>query len=155
MQTANWGLHERDDQWAYRAVLILQFIVPLILIVGSFVLPESPRWLMGKGRKEDCLRVLRLLRRGTPDEVIQREVYLLDKAEEEQRTFNAASSWMDCFRYSFPKRTASDCETKRWQWHQPSANRNCDRHAVYAAGSRQQLHFQLCSYLLASGRNPE
>lgn len=97
VMTANWGLNKRDDQWAYRIVLILQFIVPILLMIGAFVLPESPRWLVGKHRREDALKVLRLLRRGSPDDLIEQEVDLLMASEEEQASLSKGSSWIDCF----------------------------------------------------------
>lgn len=98
ISAANWGLNARTDQWAYRAVLIIQFIVPILLVIGTLVLPESPRWLIGKDKKEDALKVLRLLRRGTPDDLIQQEVELLYLADQEQRQLSEGASWADCFR---------------------------------------------------------
>ncbi|KAL4963270.1 sugar porter family MFS transporter [Aspergillus stella-maris] len=105
VHTANWGLHERTDQWAYRAVVILQFIVPIILLIGSFILPESPRWLVGKGRRDDAAKVLHLLRKGTPHNVIEREADLLMLAEEEQASLHGSVSWIDTIRGPNLRRT--------------------------------------------------
>ncbi|KAL4882168.1 general substrate transporter [Aspergillus karnatakaensis] len=106
IQTANWGLNKRTDQWAYRIVIILQFIVPVLLLIGSYILPESPRWLVGKGRRDDAAKVLHLLRRGTPAEVIEKEADLLMLAEEVQGTLHGSSSWVDCFKGVNLRRTA-------------------------------------------------
>lgn len=41
----NWAMSERADQWAYRVVLILQIFIPIVMVVGGFILPESPRYV--------------------------------------------------------------------------------------------------------------
>lgn len=97
--TANWGLYERTDQWAYRIVIILQFIIPGVMMVGGFILPESPRWLVRANRAPEALKVLQLLRRGKPEEEIEAEVRLLIAAEEEQRAVIASTTWVACLRY--------------------------------------------------------
>jgi MFS transporter, SP family, sugar:H+ symporter len=97
VNTANWGMHDRTDQWAYRMVIILQFIVPIVLGIGSLFIPESPRWLVGHGRDADAKVVLKWLRRGTADELVDQEVQLLVAAEEENKQ-HFSNSWIECFR---------------------------------------------------------
>lgn len=96
VNTTNWGMHSRTDQWAYRAVIVLQFIVPIVLGAGSFFVPESPRWLARQGRDAEVLRALRLLRRGSND-AIEHERDVLTAAVEESKKHGSAR-WMDCFR---------------------------------------------------------
>ncbi|KAL1304369.1 hypothetical protein AAFC00_003372 [Neodothiora populina] len=104
--TANWGFQYRDDQWSYRTTLILQFIIPIVLISAGLVLPESPRWLVEKGRVEQARKVLTLLRgKKAAPAIIEEELELLIKADAEQREFHAATSWLDCFRGSNLRRT--------------------------------------------------
>lgn len=95
--TTNWGMHNRTDQWAYRLVFIMQLIIPVIFVTGSLFIPESPRWLIGKGRDAEAKKVLGILRTGTPQELIEHEVQLLSAAEEENRT-QFKTSWMECFK---------------------------------------------------------
>lgn len=95
--TCNWGLESRTDQWAYRVILILQFIIPVVMIIGGFILPESPRWLISKGRDEEALKVLKFLRKGSSDLIVEEEVRLLVAAEEEQKEHQKTSSWIHCF----------------------------------------------------------
>lgn len=95
VNTTNWGMHARTDQWAYRAVIILQFIVPLVLGAGSFFIPESPRWLARQGREAEMREKLVLLRRGDAD-AIDKECETLMAAVEENRRNNEAR-WVDCF----------------------------------------------------------
>lgn len=46
----------RPDSW--RWMFLVGFIPAIILLVGMFFLPETPRWLIGKGRWEEGLKVL-------------------------------------------------------------------------------------------------
>lgn len=94
---ANWGLQSRTDQWAYRPTLMIQFIIPIVLIAGGFFLPESPRWLIGRGKVEEARRVLHFLRRGTPVALIDEELNLLVQAEEQDRELYLHTSWADVF----------------------------------------------------------
>ncbi|KAK6423957.1 hypothetical protein LTR81_003344 [Elasticomyces elasticus] len=83
-----------------------QFWLLILMLVGGAVLPESPRWLVGKCRNEQALKVLRILRRGAPDDVIQQEWRLRIATEEEQAEHHSATTWLDCFRGSNLRRTA-------------------------------------------------
>lgn len=53
---------EGDSSW--RIPLGLFFIIPTVLALGVYYLPESPRWLLMKNRPEDAMKSLRLLREG-------------------------------------------------------------------------------------------
>jgi hypothetical protein len=97
-------MYQRTDQWAYRMIIILQLLVPAVLITGSFVVPESPRWLIRAGRDADALKVLLWLRKGTPSDVVEQEVGLLSLAEEELKQ-TMTGSWLECFRGTNLRRT--------------------------------------------------
>lgn len=84
--TCNWGLYERTDQWAYRIVIILQALLPCIFLPGSFFIPESPRWLLGKGRLDEARAELKRLRPKTDQHLIDQEIDLIAAAEEENNS---------------------------------------------------------------------
>lgn len=94
----NWSMSERQDQWAYRVILLVQFVIPTLMIIGGFVLPESPRWLISQGRDGDASAVLKFLRQGVPDVVIEKEVQLIARSVEEQRAALGRLGWGECFR---------------------------------------------------------
>jgi MFS family permease len=104
--TCNWGTQQWTTHWAWRLIIVVQIVIPIFMAVGGFFLPESPRWLVGTGKHDEALRVLRLLRRGAPDEIIEREWRLLIEAEREQEELHRATAWLDCLRGSNLRRTA-------------------------------------------------
>ncbi|KAL6252904.1 hypothetical protein RBB50_000623 [Rhinocladiella similis] len=59
---AGFGIYYEDNptvQW--RLLLALQIVAPLLLLIGSPAIPESPRWLVNNGRHEQGLKVLEKL----------------------------------------------------------------------------------------------
>lgn len=52
------GNLNRDDQWSYRIPYALQWMWPVPLLVGICFAPESPWWLVRKGRLEDAKKSL-------------------------------------------------------------------------------------------------
>ncbi|WP_300704460.1 sugar porter family MFS transporter [Bacteroides sp.] len=51
-----WADESKLDCW--RMMLCVGVVPALILLIGMFFMPETPRWLMSKGRMEECRRVL-------------------------------------------------------------------------------------------------
>ncbi|KAH7125589.1 maltose permease MAL61 [Dendryphion nanum] len=101
----------RQDEWSYRIPYALQWMWPLPLFIGVWLAPESPWWLVRKGRVEDAKRsLLRLtsLDRETDfdaDETIAMMVHTT--ALEEKITTGA--SYIDCFRGTDLRRTEIVC----------------------------------------------
>ena len=101
----------RTDQWAYRIPYSLQWMWPPFLLVGIFLAPESPWWLVRKGRIADAKKaLLRLtsLNKETEfdaDETIAMMVHTT--ALEEKITKGA--SYLDCFRGTDLRRTEIVC----------------------------------------------
>ncbi|KAJ5239465.1 hypothetical protein N7468_004084 [Penicillium chermesinum] len=47
-----------SSSWSWRGPCMLQAFFPLVQIVGLFFVPESPRWLVSKDRKQEALQIL-------------------------------------------------------------------------------------------------
>ncbi|KAJ5825036.1 Major facilitator superfamily domain general substrate transporter [Penicillium robsamsonii] len=104
------GMLSRTDEWAYRIPYGLQWMWPLPLFVGIWLAPESPWWLVRKGRTEDAKRALiRLTSQNQgdfdPDETVAMMVHTT--ALEEKITKGA--SYLDCFRGTDLRRTEIVC----------------------------------------------
>lgn len=57
----NRSVIHNDTSFAYRFPIGFQLIFPLILFFGITWLPESPRWLLRRGRHDKAMRSLSLL----------------------------------------------------------------------------------------------
>jgi MFS transporter, SP family, general alpha glucoside:H+ symporter len=101
----------RTDQWAYRIPYALQWMWPVPLLIGIALAPESPWWLVRKGRIDDAKRaLLRLtsLNRETDfdaDETVAMMQHTT--ALEEKITYGA--TYLDCFRGADSRRTEIIC----------------------------------------------
>lgn len=68
--------------FAWRFPLAVQCICPLIVLAGSGFVPFSPRWLLGKDRREEAYEVVKRLHAtpSDPDHMAARqEFYLMEK----------------------------------------------------------------------------
>lgn len=81
-----------DAENAWRLMFWAGFVPAIILFVGMLLVPESPRWLLTKGRNEEALKVLNQLR--TLDEAVAEYNETLKLLEEEKQN---KSSWMELF----------------------------------------------------------
>ncbi|OJJ07011.1 hypothetical protein ASPVEDRAFT_876447 [Aspergillus versicolor CBS 583.65] len=53
---------ERMDELSYRIPLACLYAVPTVLAVALFFVPESPRWLLHRGKERDARKALEVLR---------------------------------------------------------------------------------------------
>ena len=103
---------------SWQIPVTLQFAWGLILAVGMILLPESPRWLIKKGRDEDAARALSRLISLPPN-----HPELRDELDEIRAAFQheknlGESSYLDCFRSTSNKillRTLTGISIQAWQ----------------------------------------
>lgn len=53
-----YATQDRDDTGSYRIPIAIQFLWAVILAIGLFILPESPRYYVKKGKLEQAARAL-------------------------------------------------------------------------------------------------
>lgn len=75
MYLISYGCSRVPGPASFRIAWGIQAIPALVLWVALYFFPESPRWLAGKDRWEECLDVLALLHGGgdTQNPVVQAE----------------------------------------------------------------------------------
>ncbi|KAK3905502.1 alpha-glucosides permease MPH3 [Staphylotrichum tortipilum] len=102
---------DRDDEWAYRIPYSLQWMWPLPLAIGIFCAPESPWWLVRRGKLDKAkAALLRLtsLTRETDFDADETVDMMVHTTALEEKTTSGASYW-DCFKGHDLRRTEIVC----------------------------------------------
>lgn len=105
----NNATHKRQDTGSYRIPIAVQFAWSLILIIGMFILPETPRYLIKVGKLDAAIRSLSKLRRLPVDhEAIKQEIDEIQANHEYELSLGKAG-YIDCFKGSIGKRQLTGC----------------------------------------------
>ncbi|CAO2655155.1 Nn.00g102190.m01.CDS01 [Neocucurbitaria sp. VM-36] len=96
------GTGNRADNWAYKAPVITQYAFPLVFIVGTLLAPETPWFLVRKGKISEAKRSLE--RTGYGDEIEDTIAHMRETMILEEE-FSADSTYLDCFRGTNLRRT--------------------------------------------------
>ncbi|KAK3306208.1 general substrate transporter [Chaetomium strumarium] len=110
-----YGCSFIDGTAAFRLPWGLQMIPAVMLALGLFSLPESPRWLLKKGWEANALNVLTLVHgKGNPDSpFVRQELVEIHAAINEERD-NADASWRELIAPGMINRTAIGVFTQIW-----------------------------------------
>jgi len=115
----NNATQNRQNHSAWRIPIAIQFIWAFILASGMLALPESPRWLIKRGRDADAARSLqRLTSLNVDDPALEIELNDIRanlRAEQEL----GETGWLDCFRPGHQNkillRTCTGMALQGWQ----------------------------------------
>jgi sugar porter (SP) family MFS transporter len=114
----NNATQNRDDHSSYRIPIAIQFVWAAILASGMSFLPESPRWLIKRGRDADAAASLsRLTGYRTTDPEVQLELDEI-RTNLEAELALGESSYLDCFKFTQNKialRTLTGIFIQAWQ----------------------------------------
>lgn len=100
------GFLSMSGEWAYRTPFALQWALPIPLAIGIYLAPESPWWLIRKGRTEDAAQSLRRLRtNAASEEEIADTLAMMLHTVKIEDAMNASSSYWDLFRGVDRRRT--------------------------------------------------
>ncbi|CDK28629.1 unnamed protein product [Kuraishia capsulata CBS 1993] len=99
----DYGTQDRTDSGSYRIPIALQMLWAIILGIGLFFLPESPRYYVRKGNNGKAAHVLSRLRGESEDSAyIQDELAEIIANHEYERSLVPSetyfSSWAACFK---------------------------------------------------------
>lgn len=93
-----FGTFSLKSTWSWRIPTILQGVFSVIQLILSLFCPESPRWLVAKGRREEALEVI-VQHHGSSDRnspLVRFEMAEIEAAIEVDN-FQKSSSWFDFF----------------------------------------------------------
>ena len=103
---------DRNDQWAYKIPFAIQWIWPVPILIGCTLCPESPWWLVRKGRIEDAKHSLRrLTTRGDETFDPDQTVAMMEHTNEIEKVVNEGTQYWDCFKGTDLRRTEIVCFT--------------------------------------------
>lgn len=104
------GLLTRTDNWAWRIPYAIQWVFPPIIITGVLFAPESPTWLVKKGRLDQARKSLKVLAAsGTSDASIHKRVALMSHTNALEMVLSEGTSYLDCLRGPNRRRTEIAC----------------------------------------------
>ncbi|KAJ9121288.1 hypothetical protein QFC24_004624 [Naganishia onofrii] len=92
------------DQRVWCIPIGLQLLAPVVMLAFGWTIPESPRWLLESGRKEEARASLLHLRRGKAGYDPEEDLQVIEENYERERE-NGRVSWGQCFRGIDRKRT--------------------------------------------------
>jgi SP family general alpha glucoside:H+ symporter-like MFS transporter len=95
-----------DFEWAYRIPFAIQWVWPVPLIIGIYLAPESPWWLVRHGRHEEAVRSLkRLTSTGNSEFDAEKTVAMMIHTNQVEKEMQSGVSYLDLFKGSNLRRT--------------------------------------------------
>lgn len=101
------GLQLRTDEWSYKIPFALQWMWPIPLFVAMCFAPESPWWLVRRGRVNDATRAQRSL--SNDSTIIDEVIAMMIHTNEYEKAVSEGTSYLDCFKGSNLRRTEICC----------------------------------------------
>ncbi|KAH7002495.1 general substrate transporter [Ilyonectria destructans] len=98
----DWTTAKRPDKSSYLIPLGIIYVVPTILFISLFFIPESPRWLILQGRFDQAHKSLKWLR---PDDAnVEEELAEIRLAIDNEQESASGVGFMDMFRHPVDRR---------------------------------------------------
>ena len=104
------GVSPIQTEWAYRIPYGLQWVWPVPLIIGIYLAPESPWWLVRKGKYEEAKHsLMRLTSRNSPNFDADDTISMMKQTDDFEKSINEGTSYTDCFKGTDLRRTEITC----------------------------------------------
>ncbi|KAL0265105.1 hypothetical protein SLS55_001064 [Diplodia seriata] len=100
----NRGTESLTTTAAYRIPMAVQLIFPLLILAFLWWVPESPRWLLRKGKGEKCDNALRLIHREDKAYSSHADMLALQRDLDDEAAMAKDSSWLDLVRDPIERR---------------------------------------------------
>ncbi|CAN6674671.1 general alpha-glucoside permease [Trichomonascus vanleenenianus] len=104
-----------DNKWGYRIPFAVQWTWPALLIVPLYCAPESPWFLVRKGRLKEAEKSLARLELNASADEVKNTVSMMQHTDAIERAVTSGTTYWDCFRGSELRRTEIACMT--WAGH--------------------------------------
>lgn len=94
----NRGVEKYTDSFGWRFTTSFQMLFPLLIIIFMFWVPESPRWLLRKGRRDKAMAALTLIHRDDKSydtAAAQDEAQILQAGLDAEMSKSAEGAWSD------------------------------------------------------------
>jgi len=103
------GLVNNKTQWSYRVPFAIQWVWPVPLLIAAYFCPESPWFLVRKGRLEDAENSLQRLSEKGQSLDHKQTIALMVHTNELEKEEKLGTSYFDCFRGTNLRRTEIAC----------------------------------------------
>ncbi|OAA53645.1 General substrate transporter [Niveomyces insectorum RCEF 264] len=103
------GLVNNTTVWAFRIPFAIMRAWPVPIFFLAFFAPDSPWWLVRKGRLDDAAAALKRPSANLPDELIRQKVAMMVHTNNFEQSLKMESSYRDCFSGTSLRRTEIAC----------------------------------------------
>ncbi|PYH47061.1 general substrate transporter [Aspergillus saccharolyticus JOP 1030-1] len=103
-----YAYSKQQSDWAWRAPLALQWLFPTPLLILIFLAPESPWWLIRRGRREEALRSIKRLGKENEDEAHQ-ALAMMERTVKIEREQGGNPTLLDLLKGTDLRRTTITC----------------------------------------------
>ncbi|KAH7368721.1 alpha glucoside transporter [Plectosphaerella cucumerina] len=105
------GFINRPDEWSYKIPFAVQWVWPIPIIIGAFLAPESPWWLVRHNRIDEAREAVRRLT--TPESGVhfdlEAHIEMIRTTNQYEIEVSSGSHYWDCFRGTDLRRTEIAC----------------------------------------------
>ncbi|KXL47531.1 hypothetical protein M433DRAFT_57808 [Acidomyces richmondensis BFW] len=97
------GTSKLDSHWAYSGPFAAQWVWPVVILIGWPFAPESPWWLVRKGKLKEAEHSLRRLASDQVD--VKPTLSMIVETDRLEHELEAGTTYWDCFRQINRRRT--------------------------------------------------
>ncbi|KAJ5935783.1 hypothetical protein N7466_005330 [Penicillium verhagenii] len=103
------SLDKHTGMWAWRIPLAVQWVWPVLIVPVLIFAPESPWWLVRKGRMQEAEKSMKRLTSSPDPDHARKSIALMVQTTELEKVMTEGASFVDCFRGSNAWRTEIGC----------------------------------------------